>query len=465
MASPHGGAKREIWGSKFAFVLAAAGSAVGLGNIWRFPTTVGENGGAAFVVIYLLCVLVVGLPVMLCELILGRRSKRNPVGAFEHVAPGSPWKAVGGVGVVTGLAILSYYSVVAGWTLGYVYKIVAGHFSGETDPEAVAGQFGDFVSSPLAVIVCTTLFMGLTVTVVAGGVRSGIERWTKILMPLLFFMLVLLVLRSVTLEGASEGLRFYLEPDLSQITLSTVIAALGQAFFSLSLGMGAIITYGSYISKKDDLVSAGIMVLIADTTVALMAGFAIFPALFTVEGLEPTAGAGLIFVVLPNVFNQIPLGMLFGALFFGLLCIAALTSTVSLLEVVAAYLIDERKWSRLKATTLTGLFCLVLAIPSALSTGASSTLSALYRAEGGSKGFLDLMDLVFGNVLLVVGGMLIAVFVGWRMGLGEARKELEEGRGRFSLFSLWAVLVKYVCPLALLALLAQFVITTIRSLG
>lgn len=465
MATPGGGAKRETWGSKFAFVLAAAGSAVGLGNIWRFPTETGENGGAAFVVIYLICVIVVGLPIMLCELILGRRSQRNPVGAFDAIAPGTSWKAVGGMGVVTGLAILSYYAVVAGWTLGYVYKIIAGDFSGESDSAAVAGQFGEFVGNPVAVIVCLVLFMALTVVVVAGGVRAGIERWTKVLMPVLFVMLVLLVIRSVTLDGAAEGLRFYLEPDLSQITLSTVIAALGQAFFSLSLGMGAMITYGSYLSKKEDLISAGVMVMIADTSVALLAGFAIFPALFTVEGLEPTAGAGLIFVVLPNVFNQIPLGMIFGAAFFGLLCIAALTSTVSLLEVVAAYLIDERGWSRLKATTLTGAFCTVLAIPSALSAGASDSLTRIYQADGSWKGFLDLFDTIFGNIMLVAGGLLIAIFVGWRMGLDQARDELEEGRGRFSLFSLWAVLVKFVCPLALLMLLGQFILTTIRSLG
>ncbi|MBT3218178.1 MAG: sodium-dependent transporter [Proteobacteria bacterium] len=457
-------AKREMWGSRLAFVMAAAGSAVGLGNIWRFPTVTGENGGAAFVVIYLACVFFVGLPIMWCELVMGRRSKRNPVGAFSTLAPGSWWKTVGGLQVIGGMAILSYYSVVAGWTIGYAFKTIRGDFAGNVTPDAVLAQFGAFVSNPLYAILGTAIFLVLTVLIVAGGVRSGIERWTKILMPALFIMLVLVVIRSVTLPGASEGLAFYMLPDLGAITAETILSAMGQAFFSLSLGMGVMITYGSYIADTDDLIKAGIFVAIADTLVALLAGFAIFPALFAVGGLEPTEGPGLIFVVLPNVFHSIPLGNLFGTLFFILLVVAALTSTVSLLEVVTSYLVDEVRWSRAKAVCLTGLLCFLFAIPSALSAGAVEGLSKMYVISGKDKGFLDLMDFLFGNVALMLGGLLIALFVSWRMGLAVAKDEIEKGHGSFSLFRVWAILIRYLCPTAVTVLLIQKLWTQISGL-
>lgn len=450
---------RETWGSRAAFVLAAAGSAVGLGNVWRFPTVTGENGGAAFVAVYLLCVVLVGLPVMWCELVLGRRTKRGPVGAFGALSRSKGWKLGGGVQVLGGLMILSYYSVVAGWTLGYTYKTIMGDFSAALTPDQIENEFNAFVANPAATIACLAIFMALTVLIVIGGVRSGIERWTKILMPLLFIMLVLVVIRSLTLEGAGEGLEFYMWPDLSKIRPATVVAALGQAFFSLSLGMGAIITYGSYISDKDDLVNAGVMVGIADTSVALLAGFAIFPALFAVGGLEPTEGAGLIFVVLPNVFHSIPLGTAFGSVFFVLLVVAALTSTVSLLEVVTSYLVDELRWSRVRAVLLTAGVCFALGIPSALSSGANEALSGLVTIRGEDTGFLALMDLFFGNVMLLVSGLVISLFVSWRMGLAIAKEEIEKGRGSFSLFKVWAVLVRYLCPLALLVLLVHYIWT------
>lgn len=456
-------AKREMWGSRLAFVMAAAGSAVGLGNIWRFPTVTGENGGAAFVVLYLACVFFVGLPIMWCELVMGRRSKRNPVGAFSVLAPGSAWKAVGGFQVIGGMAILSYYSVVAGWTIGYACKTLRGDFAGEITTDAVAGQFDAFVGNSFYTILCLGIFVLLTVMIVAGGVRSGIERWTKILMPALFIMLILVVVRSVTLPGASEGLAFYLLPDLSAITPSTVVSALGQAFFSLSLGMGVMITYGSYIQDSDDLVMAGIFVALADTLVALLAGFAIFPALFAVGGLEPTEGAGLVFVVLPNVFHSIPLGNLFGTVFFVLLVVAALTSTVSLLEVVTSYLVDEVRWSRAKAVCLSGLLCFLFGIPSALSTGAWEPLTKLYFMGGKDKGFLDLMDFLFGNVALMVGGLLIAIFVSWRMGMAVAKDEIEKGRGSFSLFRVWAILIRYLCPIAVVVILVHYIWTQIAG--
>ncbi|HLV02427.1 MAG TPA: sodium-dependent transporter, partial [Acidobacteriota bacterium] len=319
---------RDNWGSKLGFVLAAAGSAIGLGNIWGFPTQAGLNGGAGFVLVYLLCVLLIGVPVMIAELTLGRSSQSDPVGVFKKLAPGSPWKLVGVLGVVTGLVILSYYCVVAGWTLKYILLTLDGAFTGSTATE-VAETFTGFVSNGPQVILFHFIFVLMTVLIVIGGVRGGIEKVTTILMPMLFLLLLLLVLRSVTLPGASTGLEFYLKPDFEKMDSTVILTAMGQAFFSLSLGMGAMITYGSYLSRREDLISSAVYVSIADTTIAILAGFAIFPALFAVEGLTPDAGPGLIFVVLPNIFNNIPLGQLFGAAFYLLLAIAALTSSIS----------------------------------------------------------------------------------------------------------------------------------------
>ncbi|MFB3068555.1 MAG: sodium-dependent transporter, partial [Acidobacteriota bacterium] len=336
---------RGHWGSKVGFILAASGSAIGLGNIWRFPTMTGQNGGAAFVLIYLGCVLLIGVPVMIAELSIGRRTGSDPVGAFKALAPKTWWKAVGALGVLTGFMILSAYSVVAGWTLEYIWILLSGQFSG-VDAETIGSIFNEFIADGPSVILCHFLFMAATIWIVSGGIEGGIEKATKILMPVMVVLLLLLVLRAVTLPGAQAGLSFYLKPDFSKVDLSVVRSALAHAFFTLSLGMGAMITYGSYISRSDNLVSSAIYVSLADTLIAFLAGFAIFPALFSVPGLSPEQGAGLIFLVLPNIFNAIPLGQLFGTAFFFLLAIAALTSTISLLEVVVAYFIDQRGWQR-----------------------------------------------------------------------------------------------------------------------
>ncbi|MFW6206007.1 MAG: sodium-dependent transporter, partial [Gemmatimonadota bacterium] len=308
---------RDTWGSKLAFVLAAAGSAIGLGNIWGFPTVAGQNGGAAFLVIYLLAVAFIGAPVMLAELIIGRRTQRNPVGAFKALAPSSAWVVVGGLGVLTGIVILSFYSVIAGWTLAYILKAIAGTFTAGADTSEI---FSHVAGDPLPAIGWHLVFMVVTVSVVIGGVRRGIERWTKILMPTLFAILFLLVVRAVTLPGAGVGLEFYLKPDFGALSVQVVLAAIGQAFFSLSLGMGAMITYGSYISKKDDLVSSAAWVTGFDTLIAIMAGLIIFPTLFS-AGLEPgTGGPGMVFVVLTSLLGSIPPepigGVIFGTLFF-----------------------------------------------------------------------------------------------------------------------------------------------------
>ncbi len=439
--------QRGKWGSKFGFILAAAGSAIGLGNIWRFPTVTGENGGAAFVIVYLVCVLLIGVPIMLAEFAIGRRARSDPMGAFHKLAPGTPWRFVGALGVLTGLIILSYYSVVAGWTLKYVILTLTGALQG-ADPDAIRATFTDFIQSGQSVTSYHLLFMVLTVWIVTGGIQGGIERAAKVLMPLLLLLLLLLVLRSVTLPGAREGLLFYLKPDFGKITFSVVLAALGQAFFSLSLGMGAMITYGSYISEDEDLVSSAVSVSCFDSLIAILAGFAIFPALFSVPGLSPDAGPGLIFVVLPNIFNAIPLGHVFGALFFVLLAIAALTSSISLLEVTVAYAIDQLHWTRTKAALVMGLLVFVFGVPSALSNGAVPAFS----------GVLDVVDRYFGNISLVLGALLLSLFVGWKWGITDALAEIGQGRPRFIMAATWGFLIRYACPIAIVTILVNILI-------
>jgi NSS family neurotransmitter:Na+ symporter len=319
--------ERDAWKSRIGFVLAAAGSAIGLGNIWRFPYVTGQNGGAAFVVLYIIFVILIGIPVMVAELAVGRSARLNPVGAFRKIAPKGLWYLVGFLGIATGIGILSYYSVIAGWTFGYFIKTLFGTFSQTLTSDQSIEMFNRFVSNPAMSVGYLFIFLLLTTIVVMGGVSSGIERWVKILMPLLLALLVILTLRSVTLEGARKGLEFYLKPDFTKIDGGAVAMALGQALFSLSLGMGAMITYGSYLGKHDNIIVSAGWVCLFDTLVAIIAGFLIFPALFAM-GLDPTGGPGLVFIVLPTIFPEIPLGAFFGTGFFLLLSVAALTSTI-----------------------------------------------------------------------------------------------------------------------------------------
>lgn len=441
--------ERGQWSSKIGFIFAAAGSAIGLGNIWRFPYITGENGGAAFVFTYILCVIVIGFPVMLAELALGRATSRNPVGAIETVRPGSLWKAVGVLGVLTGVAILSYYAIIAGWTVGYMISSALGK---ELD-------FGAFVSDPAGVIFYQALFMLLTILVVSGGVQGGIERWSKILMPLLFVLLLLLIVRSVTLPNSFKGIEFYLNPDFSKINFRVVLAALGQAFFSLSLGMGLMITYGSYLRKEDNAVMSGLQVALFDTLIAFMAGLVIFPALFS-AGKDPAAGPGLVFVVLPDIFNAMPLGNLFGALFFLLLAVAALTSTISLLEVPVAYFVDEKGWTRTRSVWTLGAATFIIGIPSALSLGANKTLSSISLSIIHKTGFLDIMDFIWGNFSLAFGALLLSVFVGWVWGADRALDELRAGSPGFGWQGEgWKVLIRFVCPAVIFVILVSLFVS------
>ena len=450
-----GRVERGTWGSRIGFLMAAAGSAIGLGNIWRFPYVTGENGGAVFVLIYAVFVVAIGIPVMIAEFTIGRSTQKNPIGAFEALAPGTHWRWVGVLGVVTGIGILSFYSVVAGWTVGYFFKTVTGAFSHEISGAESAKIFGQFIGSPGTSILLLFVFVALTMYVVAGGIAEGIERWSKVLMPVLFGILLLLAGYALTLEGAGRGLEFYLKPDLSKLRAATFAKALGQALFSLSLGMGTMITYGSYLSKKENLaVSAGYVALF-DTLIAFLAGLVIFPTLFAM-GLNPAGGAGLVFVVLPTIFGKMPLGTVFGSLFFLLLALAALTSTISLLEVPVAYLVDEKRWGRRRAVLFMGTLAFVLGIPSALSQGAVNVLSALPKI---GMGFLDLMNALFGNYSLSIGSLLIAIFVGYRWGVRAAIREIEQEGTRFSFAAHWAFLVRFVCPVAVAAILSYILVT------
>lgn len=448
-------ASRGQWSGKTGFIFAAAGSAIGLGNIWRFPYTAGENGGGAFVLVYLLFVLLIGVPVVLAELSLGRRTERNAVGAFKALFPETKWHWVGGLGVATGFGILAFYSVIAGWTLWYLWEALLGGFSGSISAEQSETMFVSLTSDPLLAIFFTAVFLALTVFVVRGGISKGIERTTKILMPLLLVILILLAIRSVTLEGGMEGLVYLFKPDFSKITFSVVMNAMGQALFSLSLGMGAMITYGSYFPKRENLPQAGAAVALFDTMIALLAGVIIFPAIFA-AGVDPDGGPGLVFIVLPTIFGSMPAGSFFAIAFYALLAIAALTSTISLLEVVVAYFVDERNWKRSKAAITMGAICFVIAIPSALAAGGSDFFTNFF---GSGIDFLSLQNIIWGNYSLGIGALLLCVFVGWKWGVPKALESLESGGYSMPAGNIWGVLIRYVCPLAVGLVIAFIIIT------
>lgn len=442
---------RENFGSKIGFILAAAGSAVGLGNIWAFPYVVGSNGGAAFIIIYLLCVAIIGLPVLLAEVLLGRTTQRNPVGTFKQLSKSKYWHAVGGMGIVAGFVILSFYAVVAGWSFGYMFEAIRGVFFEFAQPQDAIDHFNSLTGSPLWIVGMLALFMLITMSIVVFGVQKGIEKGSKILMPLLFILLIGVMLRGITLEGSGAGLTFLFDPDWSKISGITILVALGQAFFTLSLGMGAMLTYGSYMSKKDNAVTSSFQIVLLDTSIALVAGVAIFTAVFAI-GLNPSEGVGLIFHTLPIVFSKMTGGYLFSVLFFILLFIAALTSAISLLEVVASYFIDEKKWNRKKAVFILGSIAFLLGIPSALSFN----WLADFKIFG-----MNLFDFAFYitfNIMLPLGGFLISIFVAWIWGFDKAVAELKLGaeelfKKAYWQISLWQFFLKYFAPVLIFIVL------------
>ncbi len=444
MVSTDASPKRGSWSSSLGFILAAAGSAVGLGNIWRFPYLTGENGGAAFVLIYVACVVLIGIPLLYNEMALGRFTRKGPVGAFQALKPNTWWVLVPWLSVISCFVVLSYYSVIAGWTVGYVGKLLIGD----------ATPFGDFVANPLIVLGTMGIFILLTIYIVAGGVEKGIEKWSKILMPVLFLLLMVITIRSITLPGAEKGIEFYLVPDFSKITWNTWLVALGQAFFSMSVGWGIMIAYASYMPKESNMIQSGLWVAIADTAVALLGGLMIFPAVFAF-GKEPAAGATLVFKVLPDIFSRMPLGNVLGALFFVLLVVAALTSSISMLEVSAGYFVDEKGWNRKTAVWLVGIAAFVVGIPSALSFGANEWLSHLQLL--GKTGFLEIVDHLFGNFIIILFALLTTIFVGWVWGHRSAIAELATGASGFarpligsvSLADIWAFFIRYIAPVVI----------------
>jgi len=432
---------RVHWASRFGFVLAAAGSAVGLGNIWKFPYITGKNGGGAFVLVYLACVLFVGLPIMIAELFVGRRGQRDAVGAFTAIeGEKSLWRLVGWGGVVASFILLSFYAVVGGWCFDYVVKSVTGALSGR-NPEEVGAIFGDLVSSPAPILFWQALFILATAAIVAGGIRGGIERWSKILMPVLFALLLLLFFRGILSPGAGDAFDFMFRPDFEKLDAKALLDALGHSFFTLSLGAGVMITYGSYLDNEADLLSLSLRITIFDTLIALLAGLAIFPVVFA-AGLEPGSGPGLVFQTIPTVFSALPFGSFLAFLFFLLLSFAALSSSISMLEVPVAYLVDERGFGRGKTTVLLAVAAFVLGIPSALSFNRWGDVTIFF-----GKNFFDFCDLLVSSFLLPLGGLFVAIYVGWF--LKEEDKEDISVTGHPSLIVIfWRFLVRYVAPVA-----------------
>ena len=440
--NPEGTKPRAIFSSKFGVIAAAAGSAIGLGNIWKFPYITGVYGGAAFLFVYLAFIVVIGFPVLLSELIIGRKSRRNAYGAFKKLAPGTPWRFIGAFGVAAALLILSFYGVVAGWSLKYIFFSIGNHFVGST-PDQITTAFDSFTENPVAPLLYQIAFMMVTGLIVIIGVQKGIERYSKILMPVLFVIIIILDVRAVTLEGAGEGLRFLFQPDFSKLTFEGVLSALGHAFFTLSLGMGTLITYGSYVSKSNNLQKTAIQVATLDTVIAILAGIAIFPAVFAFN-IEPGEGVGLIFKTLPLVFSQMPGGYIFSILFFILLTIAALTSAISILEVVVVYLTEELKIKRKTSTVLATILISVLGIFCSLSMGIFSEVHILKR------NFFDLFDHISANILLPVGGMFISLFIGWVFGKHKVMRELAYGsKLKKTFLKIFMILTRFVAPIAI----------------
>ncbi len=434
--------QRDGFSSKLGVVAAAAGSAIGLGNIYRFPCELGGNGGAAFLLVYLGIVLLLGIPVMLSEFVIGRRSQRNAVGAFKKLAPKTAWPIVGYMGVLCGLLIFSFYSTVAGWTLEYIVKALTNSFQGK-DLAAIEQDFTDFHNMGWRNVMWQGIFIFLTGFVVFKGVQNGIEKYSKVLMPLLLLILIILGVRSILLPGSKEGLVFLFKPDFSKITGEVLINALGQVFFSLSVGMGALITYGSYIKKDDNMATTALSVTLSDTLVAVLAGIVIFPAAFSF-GIQPSAGMGLVFNTLPMIFNQMTGGYIFCLIFFVLLAIAALTSTISLLEVSVAYLSEELHVKRQTATVLACGVTMLLGSFASLSLKQGSSIVVA------GMNLFDFLDFVTSKILLPLGGLFIVIFVGWKLGKTKFFDEItNEGTIKASLKKFLLFVIKFVAPLAI----------------
>lgn len=446
---------RGNWGTRLGFVLAAAGSAVGLGNLWKFPYITYDNNGGTFVLVYLICISIVGLPIMIAEIMIGRSTQKNAVGAFKALFPQQwIWQIIGWLGIATGFIILSYYSVVAGWTLEYTLRSLTGYFSG-LGPDVIASSFGEFLADPVRQVGWHAVFMFITAAVVFGGISKGIERWTKVLVPLLFAILLVLMVYSLTTGAGKKAIAFIFNFS-SPISTHGMLEALGHAFFTLSLGMGAMLTYGSYLRKDTDIGKAAFTVTVLDTLVALVACLVMYPIIFANPDLQITESIGIIFTTLPYIFQSIPLGNIFSPLFFALMAFAALTSTISLLEVVVSYTVDELKWQRHRSVIVVSFVIFLFGIPSALSYGAVDWISSITLLSKGDAAlnWFDSFDYLASNWLLPIGGMLIAFFAGWIMKVELKKAEILQGEG-FKLinYGVWNFLIKFVSPVAVLLVL------------
>lgn len=432
------------WSSRWVFVLAATGSAVGLGNIWKFPYITGQNGGGAFVLVYLVCIALIGIPIMMAEVLLGRRGRQSPINTMRALAreegQSSHWQWLGWMGVLAGFLILSYYSVIAGWAMAYIDQAISGNFTGK-DAKAIGSIFSGLIGSPGRLLFWHTLFMLLTMFVVAKGVKKGLEQAVRYLMPSLFLLLIVLVGYAMAEADFAAGVKFLFAADFSKLSWNAVLIAMGHAFFTLSLGMGAIMIYGSYLPKGASIASTSITIAIADTLVALLAGLVIFPIVFT-NGLSPGAGPGLVFNTLPIAFGQMPGGAFFGALFFLLLTFAAWSSAISLIEPAVAWLVENHGMTRVKASIWAGFLTWLLGIGTVLSFNKWSA-PLLF-----GKTFFDLLDYLTANIMLPIGGMLIAIFAAWLMSKQSTQEELHMTDSWE--YSLWRFLVRFVTPIAVL---------------
>lgn len=437
--------KRDSFGSRFGALVAMAGSAVGLGNLWRFPYLVGENGGAAFIIVYIILVFLICLPIFISEFIVGRRSQKNAFAAFRDLSGGSPWKWVGMFTIIVPMIVLSYYSVIGGWSTEYLLKSLTFSFIGESRG-MLSSMFSGFVTSTWGPLLAHTGFLLVTTLIVVIGIKDGIEKFSKVMMPLLFVIVLAIAVYSLTLPGAKEGIEYLFYPDFSKITAASVAAALGQAFFSLSLGFGTIMTYASYVSKKENIMFQSTATAISDLVFALIAGVAIMPAVFAF-GIDPQAGPGLVFETLPFVFGQMPAGGPIAILFFVALLVAALTSSISMLEVAVAYLVEEKKFSRLGACAVLFVICWVIGAVCSLSFG------PLSHVQIGEGNLFDFFDNLSSNVLMTLGSLLTVLFVGWRLKKTDVYDEFTNGgslsRNAMIFGALW-FLIRYVAPLAII---------------
>ena len=436
---------RDSFGSRFGALVAMAGSAVGLGNLWRFPSLVGENGGAAFIIVYILLCFILCLPIFISEFVIGRRSQKNAFAAFRDLSGGSKWKWVGLFTIIVPLVVLSYYSVIGGWSVEYLFKSLSFSFTGSGSQDTFNMMFTNFASSPWAPLIAHTIFLGLTTVIVVVGIKDGIEKFSKVMMPLLFLIVISIAVYSLTLPGAGKGVDYLFNPDFSKIDGKAIAAALGQAFFSLSLGFGTIMTYASYVDKKENILFQSTATAVSDLMFALIAGVAIMPAVFAF-GLAPDSGPGLVFETLPYVFGQMPAGGVVAILFFVALLVAALTSSISMLEVAVAYLVEEKGMSRRWACVVLFVICWIVGAVCSLSFGPLSHIHI------GGGNLFDFFDNLSSNILMTLGSLFTVLFVGWRLKKTDIYDEFTNG-GTLSrnakLFGVLWFLIRYICPLVI----------------